>query len=445
LLRVATLLRQERERTGRDLLVQNSQWRPECFVLPPVDLTEGKQLCECCHKQPATPAPSNGTIAAICPACQAERTLGRLLPAARYLACYTDDQGRHQAPLGSFELCETPPPTRPQLLLDLDCRPDQDASSLPLFGAFRSRHIPRHPQTGEVIELADLAGRSIGWEALGCLKMDVDNLGFIFTQGLKTPSKPDSDESHENQRDRTSISRVATLSRALELFFAGYLEQLLRQEFSDIYLIYAGGDDLAAIGPWNRTFDLALRICQEFRRFTAENPAWSISAGLAVVHPHVPVLVALEHAEKLLKASKTIRGEGVQPWPQTPQSSGPVTKGRLTAFGTSIPWDQLSETLQQAQRLIEWLQQGVLSAAQVRRVLHLAQMAQDFQRTGKTIYLEYLPLLARELRRNWQQPCQREALEWARRLMQPEAKEMKIARFVCHYALYGVRTTNQED
>jgi CRISPR-associated protein Csm1 len=274
--------------------------------------------------------------------------------------------------------------------------------------------------------------------------MDVDNLGYLFSQGLKdrTPEAKEPD----GWRDRASISRVATLSRTLDVFFAGHLEALLRGEFDDVYLLYSGGDDLAAVGPWNRVFDLALRIRDDFRRFTGGNPAWSLSAGIAVVNPRVPVLLVVEEAEKLLGASKTIGGSGVEPWPLPKNKPrGEPQKGRITALGTSIPWSQYGEVLNQARRLLGWLQDETLRTAQVRRLLHFAEMAREYQHTHDTNYLQYAPLLVRELRRNWQAANQREAREWAAQLTVIESETMKSARFVCEYALYGNRTLKRED
>jgi CRISPR-associated protein Csm1 len=380
----------------------------------------------------------------MCDDCFAEEQVGRRLPNARYVAFYSDNSGRNGTPIGSFELLEAraQPHGTAQLLLDLEGAAEGDARWA-VAGAFRGRHIPHDPATGHALTFEDLARKSTGREALACLKMDVDNLGYLFSQGLKDHS-PEGTEP-DGERDRTSISRVATLSRTLDVFFAGHLEGLLRADFDDVYLLYSGGDDLAAVGPWNRIFELALRIRDDFCRFTGANPAWSVSAGIAVVNARVPVLLAVEEAEKLLEASKTIGGSGVEPWPPPVKPRGEPQKGRITAFGTSIPWGQYGEVLSQAWRLLGWLQDETLRTAQVRRLLHFAEMAREYQRTHDTNYLQYAPLLVRELRRNWQGANQREAHEWAAQLTVIESETMKSARFICDYALYGNRTQKRED
>lgn len=443
--RLNARLREARDRAGEGVLFQSGTWEPSEFVLPELTLSEGQELCECCRLKSAPEREHHDDVAYICDDCFAEEQVGRRLPSARYVVFYPDGSGRNRAPIGSFELLDskTQPHGMAQLLVDLEGESQGD-SRWSITGAFRGRHIPHDPVTGDAVTFADLARKSTGREALACLKMDVDNLGYLFSQGLKdrTPEAKEPD----GWRDRASISRVATLSRTLDVFFAGHLEALLRAEFDDVYLLYSGGDDLAAVGPWNRIFDLTLRIRDDVRRFTGGNPAWSLSAGIAVVNPRVPVLLVVEEAEKLLGASKTIGGSGVEPWPLPKNKPrGEPQKGRITALGTSIPWSQYGEVLNQARRLLGWLQDETLRTAQVRRLLHFAEMAREYQHTHDTNYLQYAPLLVRELRRNWQGANQREAREWAAQLTVIESETMKSARFICEYALYGNRTQKRED
>lgn len=96
----------------------------------------------------------------------------------------------------------------------------------------------------------DKPGTFTGIEALGVLKADVDNLGMIFTCGLK----------------RQSLSRLATMSRQMNHYFAIYLPYLfsIKEEFKHIYTVFAGGDDLFLIGPWNRIIDFALFLNDSF-------------------------------------------------------------------------------------------------------------------------------------------------------------------------------------
>ena len=64
----------------------------------------------------------------------------------------------------------------------------------------------------EIFSFEELAEKSQGSKKLGAVRMDVDNLGKIFTSGLP-----------ENQRN---ITRISSLSRMMNYFFKGYLNLL---------------------------------------------------------------------------------------------------------------------------------------------------------------------------------------------------------------------------
>jgi len=138
----------------------------------------------------------------------------------------------------------------------------------------------------EFDDLAKDAEAGTGTKKIAILKMDVDNLGKIFTQGLG---------------EHATISRMSTLSNMLSLFFEGYLNELVKQKYSnDVYLIYAGGDDTLAVGRWDRMIDFAEDIYKRFRRYTCNNPDITISAGIVIVNPKYPLRKSVAYANELL-------------------------------------------------------------------------------------------------------------------------------------------------
>lgn len=195
----------------------------------------------------------------------------------------------------------------------------------------------------DVLTFGQIAELSKGAPKLGIIKADVDNLGKIFAFGIP----------EENR----SISRIHTLSDQLQQFFAGYLNKICdefcvyhklcpecSEKFKDrivklsrendegevcgefelyrlldgekpcekcsgnkiptSYIIYSGGDDLLIIAPWDISFDLAGRIYSEFKRFTCDNPNITLSAGLAITSPRLPVSRGVAYAEELLEDAK---------------------------------------------------------------------------------------------------------------------------------------------
>jgi len=431
-------LRDARDQPGRDALIVDGRWNEARFALPPLEVSGEEQACPCCRLRVAEvieEATKEGEEPKkVCSVCHEDGQRGRLLPKTRYVAFGDAGAAAWAAPVGSYGLAASPAKCAPgsRMIVDMDGQ-GQAPGRLPVVGGWRARRVPTDP-SGDVKEFESLAKVSQG--RLGYLKMDVDNLGYLMAHGLRG-----------EDADRSSISRVATLSRTLELFFSGYLESLLRAEYQDIYLVYSGGDDVLAIGPWSRVLDLALRLRKEFRRFTAGNRAWSLSAGVAVVHHKTPVLAAANEADELLKVSKTIPGAGFLPVPSDGEPRGSPTKDRITAFGVSMPWNGFEAAMASARRLLKWMQEGVVNTGKARRLLKYARMYREFQRTGDTRQFEYAPLLAYDISRNWQGigAAFQEARVWAAGLGTPGSEEMEMLFFTCQYALLSARLQGEED
>lgn len=138
------------------------------------------------------------------------------------------------------------------------------------------------------------------------LRMDVDNLGQVFSRGL--PDDPDGDGK------LYSLSRVATLSRLMTLFFKDFLPVLAEKPDSRVLpglngprrlvIIYAGGDDLFVIGAWNEVIEYAFDVLAAFRRFTGNNPDLTISGGIVGADDKAPVYQLAELAGKAEEHAK---------------------------------------------------------------------------------------------------------------------------------------------
>ncbi len=184
-----------------------------------------------------------------------------------------------------------------------------------------------------------------GTEALGILKADVDNLGLIIACGLP--------------EERFSLSRLSTLSRQLNFFFCLYLPHLLstRGDFKDIYTVFAGGDDLFLIGPWNRVIDLALQLREDFERYVCGNPEIHFSAGIELAKPNLPTDRLAESSEAALEQAKH------------------AGRDRITLFGEVVAWSDFSDLLNLELQMREWLEQGVLTRSFLYRMNEVISMA----------------------------------------------------------------------
>ncbi|HQI45665.1 MAG TPA: type III-A CRISPR-associated protein Cas10/Csm1 [Bacteroidales bacterium] len=128
---------------------------------------------------------------------------------------------------------------------------------------------------------------------MGVLRMDVDNLGAIFRRGLSP--------------DKRSFSRYSVLSRSLDYFFSGYINEIWRN--NEVYhqltqIIYSGGDDLFIVGKWDVLIEMAKEINAKFREWTCNNSDLTLSSGIAFVYPKFPILKAAEMSASEEKNAK---------------------------------------------------------------------------------------------------------------------------------------------
>jgi len=197
--------------------------------------------------------------------------------------------------------------------------------------------------------------KSSGIEALGILKADVDNLGLVFSCGL--PKK------------QLTLSRLATMSRQMNAFFSMYVPHCLKSkpEFSNIYTVFAGGDDLFLVGPWNSITDFASKLNDKFRAYTCHNKNITISAGISLHKPGEPLKTFYELSELALETSKNTKG-----------------KNCLTVFGETVGWDELQKLIEIQNRLKHWLNDEVISKGMLYKFNHFQDMA-DRERRIKDI------------------------------------------------------------
>jgi CRISPR-associated protein Csm1 len=187
----------------------------------------------------------------------------------------------------------------------------------------------------------DADGDWVGITALGVLKGDVDNLGEMFRIGLGNPT----------------FAKTAALSRQLNGFFAIYLPWLLARKFSNVYTVFAGGDDFFLIGPWRTTQKLAAKMQEEFTRYAAGNCEIHFSAGIVTQKPGAPIAALAELAEAGLAAAKGHEG-----------------KNAVTCFDETVPWKDWPALEEALQRLEELKVEGALSSGYIYRLLRFVDM-----------------------------------------------------------------------
>jgi CRISPR-associated protein Csm1 len=189
--------------------------------------------------------------------------------------------------------------------------------------------------------LAFKAYKETGTHKLGILKMDVDNLGKLFSDGFP--------------KEIRTPSRMMSLSRSLQWFFEGYMNTILQEdEFMNyIYPIFSGGDDLFMVGAWHKVFDIALRIQKDFREFVCQNPSVTLSASLLVVDEHYPVSrFAVLAEERLLEAKYAS-----------------LNKNAVNVFGQTLSWEEFGDARNIKDKLVRMVKDFGESRAIIQKVL----------------------------------------------------------------------------
>jgi CRISPR-associated protein Csm1 len=206
-----------------------------------------------------------------------------------------------------------------------------------------------------------------GIQALGILKADVDHLGMLMTCGLKENS--------------FTISRLATLSRQMNYFFAVYLPHLLKTNpaFQNIYTVFAGGDDLFLIGPWNRMLELSEYLRNRFADYVCRNPEVHFSAGISIQKDHTPLAKMAGDAETALKSAKEKDGG----------------RNRITIFGETATWNEFVGLRKIAKTMETWRDEGLVNNSMLFKMNCFIQLAdsEKLLLSEKEIHLEDMETL----------------------------------------------------
>lgn len=283
-------------------------------------------VCRSCNLQ-TVPSESE-----TCYSCDQEKNIGEMLPKARYLSFSTGKPNRGLSlPFGEFGYVTLAENKADILNGPVYSLAEENTGVKAFYRLARSMPVALEPleldtekdeignksvRRHQPLSFTTLADMATGDKRIAILKMDVDNLGYIFSMGLEAPA------TLTKQGNLHSISRLSTLSRQITAFFTNHLDAICwtvferwqkdpenrwqyKNSVSNIfYLIFAGGDDLLIVGPWDRIIELAREIRREFKDFTCHNPNVTLSAGIYICKPKYPIGHAVGKAEEALKQSK---------------------------------------------------------------------------------------------------------------------------------------------
>ncbi|MCD6154650.1 MAG: type III-A CRISPR-associated protein Cas10/Csm1 [Candidatus Verstraetearchaeota archaeon] len=281
---------------------------------------------------------------------------------------------------------------------------------------FFATYAPEKEKGIGIKDFDELADESEGAKRIGVLRMDVDYLGEIFSQrvnnwhgwaswdlkckncgkiieGISCKKCDNCGEEREikwvskekawickcghkipvTQRcdcggelepiSKMTPARYSTLSSLMNVFFHACVDKVcsdggfFNPQYlgkGDLYLIYSGGDDLFLVGSWNKVYEAALKIKEEFDIFVGENRDITISASLLDVHKKIPVhrfaeVAKYELDEKAKKRKKIENGEEK------------VIKDAISIFRKEKSWGSFRDYYELKNSLYDSIEDGKIS------------------------------------------------------------------------------------
>ena len=230
---------------------------------------------------------------------------------------------------------------------------------------------------GKVTTFDEIPKHNEGLQANAVMKGDVDNLGYIMSRGW---------QKDDSGNPICSITEYSTLSFMLDYFFSACLPAQIKEKYEDsIYTVYSGGDDFCIIGAYEKVIAFAENLNKKFNEFCAKNPDMHFSAAITLAHPKEPVKFSINSTELRLKDAKA------EP-----------DKNSLHLYETIVQYDKLSDLLEFADKLKNWLDQEELTLQFLYRLLTYHQMYLETLNKDNVNYRNYLyeSLLNYDIKRN---------------------------------------------
>jgi CRISPR-associated protein Csm1 len=292
-------------------------------------------------------------------------------------------------------------------------KPGSTLMSLPYTAPYKNENV--------LCDFEDITKKAEGDKKLAMFKADIDNLGLVFTSAWG-----------EGIDNKISFSRYAQLSRQLHYFFSAYLTQFISlSDYKDkIYIVFSGGDDLCLLGPWDAVMHFAADFRKMFSDFTNNNPSVTLSGGIALFVPSLPVRSAAAMTEEALEEAKSRK-----------DTDGKPVKNGISVFGVTASWEEYEKSLKDAKTIAQYMKDGQVSSGVVYKMIDFANRAQRVKNGSlrDMVWMSnYRYIIARNIK-----PEHKEAIEFFHKFgVNPEA--MEKSRIAASYALYANRKKKEE-
>lgn len=263
----------------------------------------------------------------------------------------------------------------------------------------------------------EIAKESIGDKKLAVIKMDVDNLGYIFMKGIKV--------------DRNTISKNLTLSRMIDYFFTKKVVHICNQDKykKSIYINYSGGDDLVIITPASMSISLVNDIINNFNQFIGYNKNITISAGIEIFNPSSPVRFAILRAENQLEKSKNYQID---------------SKNATSVLNCSVSNERIDQLEKDIDKYVNMLNVNELSTTCLYNIYTAILVSLEHEKEVDA-FKRYIPQIAYTIKRNISNKTQ---FDMFRKIFVSSSitkEELEYYKIVFGYSLMITRRTDKEN
>lgn len=363
-------IKKKKTRLLESVLINDKEWNAERFVV--YQELSHKTMCKACRSALVDEGKE------MCPNCETDTEIGGKLPKVKAFS-FSRKKGQYKL-LDDYylNLDISAGGEQNYLILQLNDSNLSDVYDKPVSIYHTVNDVPLQ-DTGEVKTFEEIADEAQGSKKLGILKADVDTLGFLFSDGLKSADN-----------EKISISRVNTLSCMLDLFFGGCVHHLIESKYQNVYCVFSGGDDLFLIGPWDDMPALAIDLNKSFHEYTGENPCMTLSAAICVMENGGHISTWAEHCEEKLEQVKQEADHII-----SPDRAG---RNGVYFLGKHMTWGDFRE---QVERGKEFAEVGSkVGTGVLRKLATYSDMYQDYLRSGNVDSLMFIPLFSNHMTRN---------------------------------------------
>jgi CRISPR-associated protein Csm1 len=218
----------------------------------------------------------------------------------------------------------------------------------------------------------------------------------------------------------------------MHYFFSGYLASFISNhtEYKEkIYTVFSGGDDVCVLGPWDAVMRFALDFRKELATWTNNNPSITLSGGIALASPRLPVRNIAEEAEAALEEAKGRK------------NNDNTIKDGISVFGVTVGWDEYEKSLEDAKKMLKYLDENKVSSAVIYKMIDFANRAGSVKNGNLRDMLwmsNYRYVIARNIK-----PEHEDTVKFFHGFgVCPD--NMIKSRIAVSYALYAKRTSEEE-